>query len=623
MNLKDIIPMDLSAPEEQTLTALFRAMIMRANFTPGLRHVMGWRGLSDCSGPRGAAWTAKIKGHEGVFGFAFDGFDQAANSMIATIRLHYFPHPDEDLLDQTSVHAGMLAQQPGYVDRIRRFTRHEDLQVLFNIGLIRFGLDALRQAVHLELECATRQQVMAVDGLKAQGENGPLQVVAPGAFDQDFPAWATSRALFEVLAASAALCLGHPATSAARSRKPATFVLYDAKGNHWRETADELFLERLRLDWGGELRSGGLGRDEGFNEVYRWREGMPLPEELEDAVFWQAHRLGDFKSVDKTILGIDDRPQLIVLTGFLGSGKTSFLRGFLEYQEQMNRFAAVIQNEIGETGLDGKLLDREFAVTEIDEGCVCCSLAGNVKTAIHQIMGSFHPDSIVLETTGLANPLNLLDEIGELEDLVRFDSVTCVVDASNIEVCLRDFKVAREQIAAADIILLNKIDLVAKDELARLSSMIRAINGNAPLVETVNGDVSPALLYGSELFDHETAARHETPAGISGHAHTHGQDGVASVKVELNIPMDKERFLERVRALPPSVFRAKGVVSLAGHDNQAVLQYVAGRYEISEHRSPKPVQPFVVLIGKELAGTNWSQFFENGGATTKAAAAGG
>ena len=133
----------------------------------------------------------------------------------------------------------------------------------------------------------------------------------------------------------------------------------------------------------------------------------------------------DNRTIDKKSLGIDERPPLIILSGFLGAGKTSFLQHFIEYQTQCSRFVAVI----GEVGLDGKLLDD--TITEIDEGCVCCSLVGNLKRAVNGILSSFQPDYIILETTGAANPLNLLDEIVELEAQVRYDCTVTVVDGLN------------------------------------------------------------------------------------------------------------------------------------------------------------------------------------------------
>jgi hypothetical protein len=156
---------------------------------------------------------------------------------------------------------------------------------------------------------------------------------------------------------------------------------------------------------------------------------------------------------------------------------------------------------IGEIGLDGKLLDYDYAVTEIDEGCVCCTLVGNLKKAIHQILSSFHPDYTVLETTGLANPYNLLDEISEVDDMVRFDSITTMVDGVNVEKSLEEYDVARNQIKAADILLLNKKDKLTKMQLDRIKQKIKAVNSSAPIIETTHGDVNPALIYGVDLQD--------------------------------------------------------------------------------------------------------------------------
>jgi G3E family GTPase len=212
-----------------------------------------------------------------------------------------------------------------------------------------------------------------------------------------------------------------------------------------------------------------------------------------DKLWWHADQLKGSKSVDKKILGMDERPPLIVLTGFLGSGKTSFLQHFIEYQTQRSRFVAVIQNEIGEIGLDGKLLD--YTVTEIDEGCVCCSLVGNLKRAIQSILESFSPDYIILETSGLANPKNLLDDLGELAETVRLDATVTVVDALNFESTLANYAIAADQVAAADVLLLNKSDLVDEARLEQVKRQLGRLNANAPICVTRRGDVNPALIF--------------------------------------------------------------------------------------------------------------------------------
>jgi G3E family GTPase len=292
---------------------------------------------------------------------------------------------------------------------------------------------------------------------------------------------------------------------------------------------------------------------------------------------------------------------LIVLTGFLGSGKTSFLQHFIEYQVQLNRFVAVIQNEIGEIGLDGKLLDHDYAVTEIDEGCVCCTLVGNLKKAIHQMLSSFHPDYIVLETSGLANPYNLLDEIFEVDELVRFDSITTVVDGLNIEESLDTYYVAREQIKAADILLVNKRDLLNEIQLRKINRKLKEMNPTAPILLTRQGDINPALVYGVDPQDEPVEAHRNKLQRETHHKHhSHEFDGLSSYKISLAGPLKRERFIETIQSIPRSVFRIKGVVEFTDDDKPLFFQYVGGRFEFSEFNNPKMSDRFLVLIGQNM-----------------------
>ena len=226
---------------------------------------------------------------------------------------------------------------------------------------------------------------------------------------------------------------------------------------------------------------------------------------------------------------------------------------------QLNRFVAIIQNEIGETGLDGKLLDHDYSVTEIDEGCVCCTLAGKLKNAIHQILSSFHPDYIVLETTGLANPYNLLDEISEVEELVRFDSITTMVDGQNIQESMNEYAVVRNQIRAADILLLNKKDLLNEAIIQETNIELRKVNPTAPILLTAKGDINPALLYGIDLQDNNEMP-HRIEQEVEGqHAyHSHEQDRLSSHKIPLPEPLDKTLFLDTIKSLPTYHFSDQG-----------------------------------------------------------------
>ena len=324
--------------------------------------------------------------------------------------------------------------------------------------------------------------------------------------------------------------------------------------------------------------------------------------------WWNARQTSDYKTLDKKSLGIDERPPLTILAGFLGAGKTSFLQHFIEYQTQRSRFVAVIQNEIGEVGLDGKLLD--YTVTEIDEGCVCCSLVGNLKRAVNDILSSFQPDFIILETTGAANPLNLLDEIGELEELVRFDCTVTVVDALNLDSTLSRFAVATDQLRAADVLLLNKCDLVSEASLEKSRKRLQEINPKAVVFMTTRGNLNPAFIFDME---DQWDEKHALPvtAGSNFPVHrSHVHDELRCKTLVIPEPLNRKEFLSAVESLPPTVFRVKGIIEFTDSPQPMLFQYVAGRFELSfalparNHRSRSLT---VIAQGEcpDLVGNTW------------------
>ena len=601
MKLQELNPENISSSPESGIQELMRHFLMRTNFVPGVRHVIGWRGLKDSSSDVGG-WTARIKDYSGVFGISYNKFELVDTWINGRFAVNYFPDPEEELVDLFSLQAGFYAQKDEYLSHIRNFLLYPKLCQLFNIGIIDLGVNQSEDALILGFESISRQRVIARDGISFS-QNGHLsQMVEPGGYDQDFPSYSTAFSLFQVLAASVTFNLEEPPVFLKNVYCPGKEIIYDATGHHSETPSKEAQKEYLFLGYGKggfiNIADRSVGKNKSFNKNFVWKKGDPFPRKFEDELWWKAHQISNYKTLDKNILGIDDRPQLIVLTGFLGAGKTSFLQHFIEYQVQLNRFVAIIQNEIGEIGLDGKLLDHDYAVTEIDEGCVCCTLVGSLKRAIHQILSSFHPDYIVLETTGLANPFNLLDEISEVEELVKFDSVTTMVDGLNVETSIEDYEVAKLQIKAADILLLNKKKLLNKKQIRKINSRLRELNPNAPIIATDYGDINPALLYGVDLYDDEQIMDKKKD-GRKGH-HSHKEDGLSSCKLSFTKPLNRAVFMKTIESLPPSVFRMKGVVDFDDTQKATLIQYVAGRYELSEFKNPNLPDRFLVLIGKDL-----------------------
>ena len=604
MKLKQLYPREILYSSEQGIQELMRGFLVRTNFVPGVRHVIGWRGLKQ-SFTSVEGWTAKIKGFAGVFGIYFDSAEAIAEWIVGRFMLSYFPDPQEDLVENFSLQAGAYTQREDYLAQIRDFLQSPQFCALFNIGIINLGINKAGSGLVLGLDSISQQRSIAKDGVTLTRDGRAVELIRPGGFDQNFPAYDTALAFYQVLAASFTFNLGQPPVYMRYLRRPGQQIVYDAAGRQWQNPSDNSHETSLYLGYGKDgfknIIENIVNQTLPFTQDVAWEKSGDVIPEHKDALWWNAHQISDYKTLDKKILGVDERPQFIVLTGFLGSGKTSFLQNFIEYQVQLNRFVAVIQNEIGETGLDGKLLDHDFSVTEIDEGCVCCTLIGNLKKAIRQILSRFHPDYIVLETTGLANPYNLLDEIAEVNESVRFDSITTLVDALNVEQTLNAYDVARYQIKAADIILLNKTDLATKNSIKKINKQLKGINPAAPILTAVHGDINPALIYGADPMDDPAACypKKSQEDKINRH-HTHEGDGFSSHKISFGRPLKKEGFIEAIQTLPDTIFRVKGIVEFTDGDRPLIFQYVRGRFEFSEFTNPKISERFLILIGQDI-----------------------
>ncbi|MFO7707334.1 MAG: GTP-binding protein [Desulfobacterales bacterium] len=577
------------------LQALLRAILIRSQFQPTVRHVIGWRGLKQAVAEV-ECWTAKVEGSAGVFGLFYLDLEPTPGWITARFGLCYFPDPQEPLAERIALQAAAVAQREDYHPRIRDFLQHPDLTSLFGIGTILLSIRSDRRALALAMQAQSAQRILARDGVRLPKDGVMVDLVLPGGVDQDFPAFETALRFFEVLAASATLNLEQAPSCLIESRYSATQKVYDSAGRCVMEPAPDLWSGLVLVGYGagefnplslalapaGATRLDGLSADRPETAVRGYGEKL----------WWRAHRLKDSKSIDKKSLGVDERPPLIVLTGFLGSGKTSFLKRFIEYQTQRSRFVAVIQNEIGEIGLDGKLLD--YTVTEVDEGCVCCSLAGSLRRAVQGILAAFSPDTIILETTGVANPHNLLDELQALEELVRFDCTLTVVDALNAEKTLAEHPIAAEQIRAADLLMLNKKDLVTPDQLACVMERLQELNPRAPKFLTRDGDLNPALVLEVEDRPHAPTSGRRHPS-----AHpTHLQDGLWSKSIRFSRPLEHDAFLQTVAGFSPAVFRAKGIVDFTGSPHPMLFQYVNGRQELSVFSGPPLTERFLTVIGK-------------------------
>jgi len=299
-----------------------------------------------------------------------------------------------------------------------------------------------------------------------------------------------------------------------------------------------------------------------------------------------------------------------ILTGFLGSGKTTLLNHILANQQGLR--TAVLVNEFGEIGIDGQLIvSRDDDMVELSNGCICCSINGELRDAVHRILKRPRPvDYLVVETTGLADPLPVaMTFLGSgLRERTRLDAIITVVDAENFDEAHAG-EVARAQIAYGDILLVNKCDLVDDRRLAALEHRLRELKKDARILRSVNAEVPLHLLLSVGLFEREsadgehTACDHAHGHCVQDHAHVDylAIEGFTSVSFAANHPLSLAKFQDFLEnQLPAGVFRAKGILWFEENDRRHVLHLAGKRLSIDRGDWPGERKSQLVLIGRNL-----------------------
>jgi G3E family GTPase len=298
-----------------------------------------------------------------------------------------------------------------------------------------------------------------------------------------------------------------------------------------------------------------------------------------------------------------------VLTGYLGAGKTTLLNRILS--EPHGKKFAVIVNEFGEVGIDNDLIvDADEEVFEMNNGCICCTVRGDLIRIIEGLMRRRDRfDGILIETTGLADPAPVAQTFFVDEDVrskTRLDSIITVVDAKHLLGEIDHAHEAQEQLAFADTIILNKTDLVSAEGLKDVEDRIRRINPTASILKTQRCDLEIASLLERRAFDLNRILEVEPDFLEEEHDHEH-DDHVTSFSLIEREPMDPEKFFRwlqtTVQAFGMDMLRMKGIIAFAGDDDRYVVQGVHMLMEGDHQRSWKDGEERVsrlVFIGRNL-----------------------
>jgi len=354
---------------------------------------------------------------------------------------------------------------------------------------------------------------------------------------------------------------------------------------------------------------------------------------------------------------MSDKIPVTVLTGYLGAGKTTLLNRILS--EPHGKKYAVIVNEFGEIGIDNDLVvGADEEVFEMNNGCICCTVRGDLIRILEGLMrrkGKF--DAIIVETTGLADPAPVAQTFfvdQDVQDAARLDAVVTVADAKWLSARLKDAPEAKNQIAFADVIIINKTDLVTPEELREVEARIRGINPYAKLHRAVKSNVpldavlgrnafdldrileiEPAFLEASD-HDHDHAHGHDhghdhahgddcgPDCGHDHHGHDHGHhhhdhghdhgglkvyhdENMQSLSLTIDGEVDPNKFMPWVNDLVqregPSILRSKGILALKGEDKRFVFQGVHMILDGDLQRDWRPDEKRIsriVFIGRDM-----------------------
>ena len=275
------------------------------------------------------------------------------------------------------------------------------------------------------------------------------------------------------------------------------------------------------------------------------------------------------------------RIPITLVTGPLGSGKTTLLRHILATHRAK---IAIVMNEFGEIAIDTKVVEgKNVRIAELGGGCVCCSLLGEFEAAVNEIIEKVAPEMIIVETTGLAEPEALAFNIQETLPQCRLDGVVSVIDADMLIRFPELGHTTRLQIEGADILLLNKIDLVDRQQIESLKTKLREINSTAAIVRTERCAIDPDLLFG--IGREKKFARPEHRHQLEFESFTFSSD-----KTFL-----RDCFKRLAGGLPANVIRAKGFIRFV--DGTQLFNFVAGRWELEPFDADHTE---LVFIGKKL-----------------------
>lgn len=285
---------------------------------------------------------------------------------------------------------------------------------------------------------------------------------------------------------------------------------------------------------------------------------------------------------------MSSRIPVLVVSGFLGSGKTTLVRHLLDDAIARGLRAAVISNELGELGVDAELLaGRSDDYVEIRGGCVCCKLSDELVATLSALRERAHPDRILIETSGAALPYDTQLQLWRdpVRQWIGDDVAVVVVNAEQLASGRDLGDTFAQQITSADLLVLNQLDRVAESVWPELEARLRRFEPEAPILRAEHGRIDPQLLFPP---DPEQARASRRAQGATPRPHSHAE--FTAEVILLPADLEPEAVLARLRAL--GAIRCKGFV--ATRAGARLVQGVGPRIELRDPERPPPAE----LVGR-------------------------
>lgn len=550
MLLDHLIPRSLSPQTQNEGSTLLHNLFMQLHLDRKIARSLGWRGFLP-SNSGNFSWTTRLAHSDIVYGIVYMGEEFDDQAIAATFDLYCFPLEDETL---SRVPEAMQAvyEKDSHIPKIRELSKHFSEFSEFKFGVLNLIFSRDKSGLNLSMFTKKRDQRFADRSLRPMRALMPLFSALTHSFEEVFKVSAHTRRLKTSELSDSNECLFES------------------------QFGDSVFED-----------------DELENEAYRPLQALPLsyqPDEVDSS----------------------EKPLIHILCGFLGSGKTTFLQNWLNFLHTRERFTGVLQNEFGEIDLDTALIGDETCVEALNDGCICCSLADSLRPGILRLIKSTPADQMILETTGVANPDNVVHSLEELKDICKIGLVVSVADAPNLihHPDYLDEKLREAQLKRADVIVISKVDLVEESDLQSFIRMLRGLNREALILLSANGNANFAALdhffnlWIDKKYGLFTSRKHEPGKDTALLNSTVSMRPAGSVYETCALKFDEALELGKIESIilacGRKILRAKGIVDILGK-GCCEVQYTDGMLTVSEAREDlEKCDRWLTIIGKGL-----------------------